>query len=59
MSERDVQRFSIYLPVAVYEQLRTIAFEERSSINRLVLDAVEQALATRPKGKPKTTKKGG
>jgi hypothetical protein len=58
MSERDVQRFSIYLPTAVYEQLRTIAFEERASINRLVLDAVQRALAKRRKGKP-TTKKGG
>jgi metal-responsive CopG/Arc/MetJ family transcriptional regulator len=59
MSGRDVQRFSIYLPIAMYEQLRKIAFEERTSINQLVLDAVEQALAKRSRGKPKTTKKGG
>jgi hypothetical protein len=39
--------------------LRTIAFEERTCINRLVLDSVEQMLARRVKGKTKRQKKGG
>ncbi len=59
MNGRDVQKFSIYLPTAAYERLRTIAFEERTSINKLVLEGVEQVLAKRAKGKTKTTKKGG
>jgi hypothetical protein len=60
MSDRDVQKFSIYLPTAAYEQLRAIAFEERTSINKLVLEGVERLLAKRPKSKAKTTtKKGG
>ena len=59
MVKQAVQRFMIYLPEPTYERLRTIAFEERTSINRLVLDAVESALAKRAKGKAAKTKKGG
>ncbi len=59
MAKEVVQRFMIYLPVPVYEQLRTVAFEERTSINRLIVDAVEGALAKRAKGKAKATKKRG
>jgi predicted HicB family RNase H-like nuclease len=59
MMKQEVQRVGLYVPIALHEQLRTIAFEERTSVNRLVVDAIEQALARRPKRKPKTTKKRG
>jgi len=59
MTNRAVKRFMIYLPEDAYEVLRTIAFEERTSINKLVLGGVEHTLAKRAKGKPKTAKKGG
>ncbi len=49
MTERDVQRFSVYLPTATHERLRIIAFEERTSINKLVLEGVEQVLTRRAK----------
>jgi len=58
MGGRDVQPFSIYLPTAMYEQLRTVAFEERTSINKLVLEGVGHLLVQRAKGKPKRPKKG-
>jgi uncharacterized protein (DUF2384 family) len=46
-----VKRFMIYLPVDAYERLRTIAFEERTSINKLVLAGVTHTLAQRRKVK--------
>ncbi len=49
MEERDVQKFTIYLPTAAYEQLRRIAFDDRTSINKLVINAIEKDLATRAK----------
>jgi len=43
----------IYLPLPVYETLRRIAFEERTSINKLVREGVEHTLARRAKAKTK------
>jgi len=54
MPERDVQKFSIYLPTAIHERLRTIAFEERTSINKLVLEGIEQLLAKQTGKRPTT-----
>ncbi len=42
--ERDVQKVSIYMPREVYEALREAAFLEHTSINKLVLEAVEDGL---------------
>jgi len=59
MEERDKQKLSLYVPRTVHEALRRIAFEERTSINKLVLEGVEQMLTKRAAlGKPKTAKKG-
>jgi hypothetical protein len=38
---------SLYLPEAVYEVLRDIAFEERARIHELVLEGIELALRKR------------
>jgi hypothetical protein len=38
---------SLYLPEAVYEALRTIAFEERCKIHDVVLQGVDLALRKR------------
>jgi hypothetical protein len=38
---------SLYLPEAVYEALRGVAFEERAKINDLVLEGIELALRKR------------
>ena len=43
----------IYLPLPVYETLRRIAFEERTSINKLVREGVEHTLAKRARAKTK------
>ncbi len=41
---------SLYLPEAVYEALRKVAFEERAKIHDLVLEGIE--LAVRKRGYP-------
>ena len=38
---------SLYLPEAVYEALREVAFEERAKINEIVLEGLELALRKR------------
>ncbi len=38
---------SLYLPEAVYEALREVAFEERARIHDLVLEGIELALRKR------------
>ncbi len=53
--ERDKQKLSLYIPIAMHEALRTIAFTERTSINKLVIESVAQMLARR---KGKAPKKG-
>jgi predicted HicB family RNase H-like nuclease len=58
MEPKGKHKFMIYLPEDVYERLRTIAFEERTSINKLVLEGAEQILAKRVKTKTKAARKG-
>lgn len=58
MDERDKQKLSLYVPRTVHEALRRIAFEERTSINKLVLEGVEHMLAKRQKSRGQPTKKG-
>jgi hypothetical protein len=37
----DIVHSSLYLPVAVYEALRTAAFEERCKIHDIVMEGIE------------------
>ena len=46
----DVVHSSIYLPEAVYEVLREIAFKERSKIHDVVMEGI--GLALRKRGYP-------
>jgi hypothetical protein len=43
----DVVHSSVYLPEAVYEALRTTAFEERCKIHDLIMQGIELALRKR------------
>jgi hypothetical protein len=43
----SVVHSSVYLPEAVYEALRKIAFEERVKIHDLVLEGIDAALRRR------------
>ena len=44
---RRVRHSSVYLPEAVYEALRTAAFEERVKIHDIVLEGIGMALKRR------------
>ena len=52
-------RMSIYFPDDLHEALRTKAFHHRTSINKLVLEAVQQSLKGERKRKPKMAAKRG
>ena len=43
----DVVHSSVYLPEAVYEALRTTAFEERCKIHDIIMQGIELALKKR------------
>jgi hypothetical protein len=45
-SKPDRSKSTVYWPEPVYETLRRRAFDERTSINKLVIAAVEKYLAT-------------
>ena len=53
-----VKQVTIYLPEAVYEDLRTKAFLERTSINKLVLGAIGDLLRKSPPGRITVTPQG-
>ncbi len=53
----EVKRFMAYLPPDVYERLRRVAFDERVSMNEIVVEGIALALAQRRK--KSRTKKGG
>jgi hypothetical protein len=44
MREEEVQPITIRFPVAVYEQLRKAAFDQRTPMTRIVIAAVEKEL---------------
>jgi hypothetical protein len=43
----DIKHTSVYLPVAAYEALRQVAFDERRKIHDLLMEGVELALKKR------------
>jgi hypothetical protein len=44
---RDIIHTSVYLPAAVHEVLRQVAFKERCKIHDIVLEGIELALRKR------------
>ncbi len=50
----DVQHTSVYIPRAVYERLREIAFHERIKIHDLIMEGLDCVVADR--GHPERTK---
>ncbi len=52
------KQVTIYFPDDLHEEIRTKAFYERTSINKLVLAAVRQSLTKSP-AKPKPAKRKG
>lgn len=42
MSETEITSTSVRMPTEYYEILRTLAFERRTSINQLMLDAIAE-----------------
>lgn len=57
----QTKAFTVYLPEAVHEQLRTQAFTERTSINKLIIGMVTGTLPplATMKTPPARRKKGG
>jgi hypothetical protein len=43
----DVQHTSVYIPRAVYERLREIAFHERVKIHDLIMEGLDRVIADR------------
>jgi hypothetical protein len=46
-TEKQKQQLPTYLPHAAYEQLRKLAFDERISMNTLVLEGIDLLFANR------------
>jgi hypothetical protein len=46
-TEKQKQQLPTYLPHAAYEQLRKLAFDERVSMNALVLEGIDLLFAKR------------
>lgn len=50
----DVQHTSVYIPRAVYERLREIAFHERVKLHDLIMEGLDRVVSER--GHPERTK---
>jgi hypothetical protein len=53
-AKADVQHTSVYIPRAVYERLREIAFHERVKIHDLIMEGLDRVIAER--GHPERVK---
>lgn len=57
LTKKDVQQTSIYLPRAVYDRLREIAFAERLKMHDLLMEGIDQVIASR--GHPEKASRNG
>lgn len=48
---RTIVRTSLYLPPAVHDALRSVAFKERVKVHDLILEGIELALRKRVKSR--------